>query len=137
MTKDRLRMIIGENVRNERTARNISMDELSEMLELSPGFVGLIERGHRGTTPITLYKLADVFGISIDELFYSPSLSFSEERAPKDQANRKKIDSLIVDFSEKELEFVVSVLKGVRAMNRSKVESDLDESDLDETEDDG
>jgi len=48
MTKLKLRAIIGENVRNERIARDISIDELSEMIGLTPGFVGLIECGQGG-----------------------------------------------------------------------------------------
>ena len=131
MTKERLRIIIGENIRNERMARNISIDELAEMLELTSGFVGLIERGQRGTTSCTLYKLAEVFDISIDTLFYrseDSALSLSEE--PKGQVKRKKINSLISDFSDRELDFLIAVIKNLRVMNRSRIEEggDYDEN---------
>lgn len=121
MTKELLRNIIGENIRTERMARNISIDELAEMLELTSGFVGLIERGQRGTTPNTLFKLSEVFGMTIDSFFYknkndSSALSFGEEYIDNKQAKRKKIESLIRSLSEKELEFVIATLKNLRAM---------------------
>ena len=134
MTKDRLRTIIGENIRSERMARNFSIDELAELLELTPGFVGLIERGQRGTTPSTLFKLADVFGMSIDALFYhnqDTSISFGEEYTDDSQIRRKKISSLISDFTNSELDFVITTLKGIRGMNRSKAAEDCpQDSDL-------
>ncbi|MCL2421702.1 MAG: helix-turn-helix domain-containing protein [Defluviitaleaceae bacterium] len=128
MTKERLRVIIGENIRNERISRNISIDELAEMIGLTPGFVGLIERGQRGTTSNTLLKLSDVFSISIDSLFYlKEGLSLGE--VDKDDVRRKKISSLISDFSDNELDFLISVIKGVRAMNRSGADADTGEED--------
>jgi len=133
MTKQRLRIIIGENIRNERIARNISIDELAEMLDLTSGFVGLIERGQRGTTPCTLYKLSDVFGLDIDNFFRGVELGLSvgEERLPKSHAKRKKIESLIAGFNEMELDFAINVLKGMREMNRAGLDSEVDDWDED------
>ena len=133
MTKERLRIIIGENIRNERISRNISIDELAEMLELTSGFVGLIERGQRGTTSSTLFKLADVFGVSIDTLFYrgeDSSMRLSEE--PTGEVKRKKISSLISDFSDKELDFVINVVKSFRLTNRSPIKSEHGYADEEE-----
>ena len=120
MTKERLRAIIGENVRNERVSRDISLDELAELLELTPGFMGLIERGRRGTTSSTLFKLADVFGIPIDELFYRSqrsSLSYGEDEIDARRSKRKKISSLISNFNEKELDFVLLTIRSLRSFN--------------------
>ena len=122
MTKERLRIIIGENIRNERMARNFSIDELAELIDLTSGFVGLIERGQRGTTPSTLFKLADVFGIPIDNFFYRTEDSYlSLSETSKDETNRKKITSLISDFSDIDLDFVVSVIQNLRTLNRLKL----------------
>jgi len=121
VTKERLRVIIGENIRGERVSRGISIDELSEMLDLTPGFVGLIERGQRGTTSSTLFKLADVFEISIDSLFQRKEgsvLSFGEESDDRQSSKRRKVASFISDFSEEELDFVLATLKGLRNISR-------------------
>ena len=122
MTKQRLRTIMGENIRAERLARNMSIDELGELLELTPGFVGLIERGQRGATPHTLYKLSEIFGISIDRVFAHAghtSLSLAET-TQRDVAEikRNKIASLISDMAEKELEFIITAIKNLRELTR-------------------
>ena len=112
-----LRNVIGNNIRDLRISRNLSIDELSDLLELSPGFVGLIERGQRGTTPLTLKKLSNIFSISIDSLFieYQKTSSFfhlTEFDEPA-KIKRKKIHSMIVNFTVKELDLILSVVKGV------------------------
>lgn len=128
MKKERLRIIIGENIRKERISRNISIDELAEMLELTPGFVGLIERGQRGTTPSTLLKLADIFSTTIDSFFRSKDQNFGGSNKRPENPKREKILSLVSDFSEKEMEFLISVVKSLRIMNRPRtVEGNLDD----------
>ena len=122
MTKKQLRTIAGENIRRERLARDMSLDELADMLQLTTGFVGLIERGQRGAAPITLYKLSNIFGVSIDVFFRHNSngpLSLAEEPATKENTRREKINSLISDFTDSELDFIISMIKNVRAMNHS------------------
>ena len=118
MTKERLRKVIGENIRRERTLRNISMDEFAEMLGLTPGFVGLIERGQRGTTSSTLYRMADIFGSNIDSLFtiYDPLTSVEFNSSNKREAKRKKISSLTFDFNEAELDYVITMITGLRML---------------------
>ena len=130
MTKKRLRSIIGENIRSERISRNISMDELAELLKLTPGFVGLIERGQRGATATTLLKLSDIFDMPVDLFFHckeDSSLSLEEEPAHQNLSKRKKVESLIADFSNEELDFVISMLKNLRAMNRYDFEANDDD----------
>ena len=114
---------MGNNIRRERISRNMSIDELAELLELTPGFVGLIERGQRGATPQTLTKLSNVFGISIDSFFAGgdgKNLSVAEEPELGTHKKRKKILSLISDLPEKELDFVIQIVKATRAMSNPK-----------------
>ena len=120
LEKDRLDIIIGKNIRMERESRRLSRDELAEMMELTSSHMGLIERGERGATAVTLSRLSGAFGIPIDHLFVSPKregLSVREERNVKD-ANAKKIQSLMTCLDDKELEFIVHAIKGLIAMNR-------------------
>jgi len=128
MTKERLRKIIGENVRRERILRDISMDEFAEMLTLTPGFIGLIERGQRGTTSSTLYKIADIFGASIDSFFeIREDLTMSEaDGKNKSMAKRQKISSLIFDFTGEELDYVINSLLNLRSL-RGMGEATTDE----------
>ncbi|MCL2362889.1 MAG: helix-turn-helix domain-containing protein [Defluviitaleaceae bacterium] len=122
LEKDRLDEIIGKNIRLERESRRLSRDELAEMMDLTSSHMGLIERGERGATAVTLSKLSKAFDIPIDHLFTSPKpggLSVREEDDALPQANRKKVQSLMTCLNETELEFVVHTIKGVIAMNHT------------------
>ena len=91
----------------------MSIEELAILLELSPGFIGLIERGQRGTTLYTIVKLSDIFGIPIDNFF----LHTSREPATESQNLHKKIESLTTDFTEAGLCYVIEMIKGLRNTN--------------------
>lgn len=55
--------IIGERIRDARRAEGISMDDLSELSEVSLTSVGKIERGAQSPTAETLIRLASALSI--------------------------------------------------------------------------
>ena len=137
MTKERLKKAIGSNIRGARLSRGMSIDELAELLQLTSGFVGLIERGSRGATVHTLFKLADIMETSIDSFFFDGArsgsdLAFREDKpGKKGKGNPKKerIQSLIVDFSDSELDFLISVVKNLRSLNHAVIQKNTDDED--------
>jgi transcriptional regulator with XRE-family HTH domain len=117
--KEHLDKIIGKNIRAERESRNLSRDELAEMLDLTTSHMGLIERGERGATAVTLSKLTRVLQHPIDNFFSPPAaLSLKEERSSDRNASHKKIASLITTLTEPELKYVVHVIQGLSMLNR-------------------
>ena len=128
LEKDRLDDIIGKNIRLERESRKISRDELAEMMELTSSHMGLIERGERGATAVTLSKLSKAFDIPIDHLFANPrkgGLSVREDQDAAPQATQKKIHSLLTCLKEGELDFIVHTIKGIIAMNHTAGPNDI------------
>lgn len=115
--KIQLDEVIGKNIRTERQARSLSRDELAEMLELTTSHMGLIERGERGATAVTLAKLSRVLQMPVDNFFSAPLASNArEDREGSKSAAKKKINSLIVNLSEAELTFVVHVIQGINKL---------------------
>ncbi|MDR1065832.1 MAG: helix-turn-helix domain-containing protein [Clostridiales bacterium] len=130
MTKEELRNIIGENIRTERNSRDLSLDELAELLQLTPGFVGLIERGKRGATAHTLYKLSEALEMPMEQFFQggfsqSAAIKVSEENPLV--VKRNKINTVIQSLNESELDFVLSVIKSLRLMHKSPDDCDCDD----------
>ncbi len=125
-----LRQILGDNIRRERIARNMSLEELSELLDLSSSTVGLIERGDRGATNHTLYRLAYIFDTTIDS-FFAPrdELRVSEESDTK--VKRRRITSLLSGLNERELDFVLVLIKNMKTILRNEDEYNTDESTTD------
>lgn len=115
--------IIGNNIRSEREVRNLTRDELAEILDLTTSHMGLIERGERGATGITLIKLSKALEKPIDDFFYDstglPIYMMEGAGGDDTEANRKKIASLITYLSNDELCFIVNIIKGVIRLNHS------------------
>ncbi len=66
--------MVGRTVRRLRQERGLSQRTLSERLEtlavyICRGSISRIEEGRRTVTDIELYGLAQVLGVTIDELF--------------------------------------------------------------------
>jgi len=114
MEKINLDEIIGTNIRMERIEREFSRDELAEMLDLTTSHMGLIERGERGATAVTLSKLSRVLGIPIDSLFKPRNVAaLNEDRDDAKSNLHKKISTLLVTLDEKELSFIAHVAQGL------------------------
>jgi len=112
-SKTRLDRLIGQNIRRERELRKMSRDELAEAIDLTVSHMGLIERGERGATSVTLEKLSHIFHVPISSFFAesggAPILAEDENPNP---VNRQII-GLMSRMTEKETEFLLSVAAGI------------------------
>lgn len=122
--------IIGSNVRFERQKRNLTIDELSEILNIAPGFLGLIERGQRGTSIKNLCKMANFFSISLDKLITCPAdekMSVKEE--PFIEKKKTTILTYINSMDEQELDFIIGTMKNFKkyvSSNRLEEKEDVE-----------
>lgn len=60
---------VGSKIREQRKKLNITQEELAEMCEISPSYIGHIERGSRNLSMNTAIQLCSVLGIGLDFLF--------------------------------------------------------------------
>jgi len=60
---------LGNRIRTERKRQLLTQGKLAEMVEISPSFLGHIERGTRKASVETIIGLSLRLGISMDELF--------------------------------------------------------------------
>ena len=79
---------------------------------LTPGFVGLIERGGRGTTSHTLAMLSKIFDMPIDDIFYRES----RKSVTESESLQGKVISYIADFTDEEMHIVIDVVKSLHSM---------------------
>ncbi len=114
--------IIGSNIRYERQRRGLTIEELSDILDIAPGFLGLIERGKRGTNIGNLVKIADFFSISLDTLItqciYNPEgYSVKEEGKPTPDKQCTAV-SYINSLNGYELDFIIGSMKNLKKLNK-------------------
>lgn len=71
---------VGQRVQELRIKHDLTLEELSEFLGVTPGFLGLIERGKRGLTIRLLIMLSALFRVSQEYLTLGvrPPIKFTD-----------------------------------------------------------
>ena len=59
----------GKRLKALRLDHNITQLELAEILDMSPNFIGMIERGERNTTVENVFKIARALNVKPSNLF--------------------------------------------------------------------
>lgn len=63
---------IGQKIRNLRLGKGLTQAELAKVIGSSTSAVAMYETGERIPRDETKKKIADLFGLKIDELFFEP-----------------------------------------------------------------
>lgn len=69
---------VGRKIREKRKNLNITQEQLAEMCEVSPSYIGHIERGSRNLSMNMAVQLCAVLGIGLDYLFLDSAEESSE-----------------------------------------------------------
>ena len=59
----------GKRLKALRLDHNLTQLELAEILDMSPNFIGMIERGERNTTVENVFKIARALNVKLSNLF--------------------------------------------------------------------
>jgi len=117
-TRKQYDIIIGNNIRKLRIDRNMTTEKLAELLDISSWSLGQFERGERGTSGLFIRKLADIFGVSTDVLYYgSQAISFVSNH------HEKQLQMLIAyarKLTEDETDYLLTNVKSLLRLNRGK-----------------
>ncbi|OGS04213.1 MAG: hypothetical protein A3G41_08620 [Elusimicrobia bacterium RIFCSPLOWO2_12_FULL_59_9] len=102
---------IGRQIREERKARVLSLEELAEKADLTPSFLGQIERGERKLSVATLEKLAIALHVSPCNLMKTETKKgFSWEDRIADLLRHQPLKHKVVVF--KTLKYLFRILRG-------------------------
>ena len=110
---------IGQNVVAARKLMGLSRDELAELMELTTSHMGLIERGERGATAITLSKLSAVFNMPVDSFFAETGNkpSYTEENNDSAAMDRRKIMALVPRLDAPGTSVALLMIQGIVRLN--------------------
>lgn len=64
---------IGKRIRRQRILQEMTQEELAERAEISPSFMGHIERGEKKPSLETIIKISEGLNLSIDFIIYGIS----------------------------------------------------------------
>ena len=93
---------VGERIRTEREKLQVSREKFAELLNLSPFFVGQIERGERKMSISTLISVSECLHISIDYLIFGEVYKADEDN---------NLQYLLSDCSSKEIKVIEEITK--------------------------
>lgn len=96
---------IGNRIRQEREALELTRDQLAELLGISSYYLGQLERGERQMSLPVLVKISEKLHVSLDYLVLGKD-SYEHQ-------NTTEIDALLKKCSKKELELVKKLIKTV------------------------
>lgn len=96
--------ILGARIREERTKRGLTIEELSELIDVSPSFLGLVERADRGLGFDKVYKLAKSLDVSIDSLVTNDAIG-------KEVTRMDNLSALVSNLNDRDFEFIVEMVK--------------------------
>lgn len=104
---------IGKRIKMYRTLRKMTQAELAERLGLSNVYISYIETGERSVSLTVLLKIADEFGLSMDNLV----LTESPARLPK---TYRAFAELLADCDAEEQEDILKTASAYRKLRRKE-----------------
>ena len=103
--------LIGSRIRQARLHHEITQEYLSELIEVTPAFIGHIERGERSVSLATLLKIAMVLNVSTDYLF---SMEDTTEDAEVTNALIQMVSHRPLETKQAILDIVSTTLKHLK-----------------------
>ena len=100
---------LGKRVRELRKARLLTQEELAELADLHPTFIGGIERGEKNLSIQSLLRIADGLGLEIKDLLAPVSGQAAGER----EAAMLEILALLERRGTKDLKWIKRVVSEI------------------------
>ena len=75
--------LIGSHVRDARQRRNIQQKELAQQIDCAPSYISNIERGLARPSLGVLFSIAEILGVTLNDLVYGSPESVTDSREAK------------------------------------------------------
>lgn len=125
MDNKTIQKIVGENIRKQRQQNHLTLEALARFLGITPGFLGLIERGNRGLSFKNLVKISEILNVSIDTFFEDSNAQIDKnDIVDKASGTKIKIMKKLEGMNENELHFI---LKMILSLSVLKTEDQVQE----------
>lgn len=104
--------IIGSNIRYERRKRGLTIDDFAKIIGIAPGFLGLIERGQKGTSIKNMVFIAKFFDITMDQLIKEDLSSDTKAtEMTKLEKDKRALSSMIAVMSDEKIQILTANAK--------------------------
>lgn len=94
---------IGRRIRSEREKLNLTVEKLSEIMDLTPNYLGKVERGEKNPSLQTLVKISNCLRVSIAYHIYG--------EVQKEFIDTTELGELIAKCPKQEINFIADMIK--------------------------
>ena len=101
---------VGKRIRDERLTNKLTIEKLCELLDVSPSFIGLVERGTSGISLEKLCRLSEIFHVSTDYLIKGTAT----EVKPAENSALDALNAYLYNSTEEEILFILSLVKFIK-----------------------
>lgn len=108
-------VLLGNRIREIRTSKHMSQEELAFKASINPAHLGQIERAQKNPTLDTIWQISNALGVPISELF--SELSGPESNSPIEPHTTLIADKILLhvnrmsDYQQKELLRLIRILE--------------------------
>ncbi len=96
----------GQRIRALRVQRGLSQEELALRAGITPAYLGMVERGEKNPTLLTVEKVCNALGISLEQCF-------SQEQGPEPDNISEQILFLLRGMDEQEKHAVLKIVEQI------------------------
>ena len=106
-------MSIGQDIKQAREAKDVTPEQLSEVIDYAPRHIQAIEK--EGQTPSVdlLFQLAEMFDVSLDRRIF-------KDRDNVKSSIRRRVDTLLDGLSDNDLIIIEAAAKGIHKAKEQK-----------------
>ena len=98
---------IGQAIKAARKAKGISRNQLADQMHIAPRYIASIENSGQHPSLQIFYELVTLLDVSVDQFF------FPNKETDK-STQRRQLESLLDDMSEKGLRIVTATAKEIK-----------------------
>ena len=115
MNNSKLRLHIGTTIRKRREEMNMTQAELAELIDVTTGFVGQMERGESAPNLSTLKSIIDALSLEPNSLFNVGE----EEKVPE---GLYELYHIFLTLSEHDQKVILLVARSLRQLEDKKAD---------------
>lgn len=125
MNKEELALYIGNKIKEYRKINNWTQTDLAEKIGIGKTTIGNYEKGYRSPKKDTMFDIANVFGVSIDDLF--PSIRKTDTPTASPDLLTQQITDKVVQLSPENKKIVLRTSEDLLNEQKNEEETKINE----------
>ena len=102
---------IGQAIKAARKAKGISRNQLADQMHIAPRYIASIENSGQHPSLQIFYELVTLLDVSVDQFFFP-------NKETEKSTQRRQLESLLDDISDKGLQIVTATAKEIKEVEK-------------------